>query len=68
MEAKFVGHTPSWKAGANRLAHALQRHGCRAGATTLLWCGKNSPNVVVLGHASRKCGLTAVPLNYRLTR
>lgn len=52
---------------ANRLAHALQRQGCSAGRTTLLWCGKNSPEVVVLGHASRKCGLTAVPLNYRLT-
>ena len=50
----------------NRLANALRSHGIGPGST-ILWCGKNSPDVVTLMHAGRKCGVTSVPLNYRLS-
>ncbi len=50
----------------NRLANALAGFGLRAGEK-IVWCGLNSPGVVQAVHAARKLGLTAVPLNYRLT-
>jgi fatty-acyl-CoA synthase/long-chain acyl-CoA synthetase len=51
---------------ACRLANALLREGLGQGER-VLWCGCNSPGAVVMIHAARKAGLTAVPLNYRLT-
>ncbi len=50
---------------ANRLANSLLRAGVGA-RERVVWCGMNSPDVVVMGHAARKAGITAVPLNYRL--
>ncbi|HSB86222.1 MAG TPA: AMP-binding protein, partial [Ilumatobacteraceae bacterium] len=52
---------------ANRLANVLVALGARAGETKVVWCGHNSPGVVTLINAARKLGLTAVPLNYRLS-
>ncbi len=65
------GHKTVWsyaelETRANRLAHRLLDAGL-ASRERVLWCGKNSPDVVTLIHASRKAGLTSVPLNYRLT-
>jgi fatty-acyl-CoA synthase/long-chain acyl-CoA synthetase len=54
-------------ARANRLAHVLLDLGARPSATKVVWCGPNSVGVVVMIHAARKLGLTAVPLNYRLS-
>ena len=49
----------------NQLANAMKSAGLEPGST-ILWCGQNSPDVVRMMHAARKCGVTAVPLNYRL--
>jgi len=54
------------EAEANRMAHVFQDLGLEPGAR-ILWCGKNSPEVVMCGHAARKVGAVSVPLNYRLT-
>ena len=51
---------------ANRLANVLLDLGAVAGAK-VVWCGQNSPGVVALVNAARKIGVTAVPLNYRLS-
>jgi acyl-CoA synthetase (AMP-forming)/AMP-acid ligase II len=51
-------------AQVNRLAHALQACGMRAGER-LVWCGPNSLEVLATIHAARKAGLVAVPLSYR---
>lgn len=51
---------------ANRLGNALLALGVRPG-DTMVWCGQNSPGVVRASHARTKIGVTAVPLNYRLT-
>jgi fatty-acyl-CoA synthase/long-chain acyl-CoA synthetase len=51
---------------ANRLGHALAGLGVGRG-TKVVWCGQNSPDVVVIVNAARKIGATAVPLNYRLS-
>jgi acyl-CoA synthetase (AMP-forming)/AMP-acid ligase II len=53
-------------AQSNRLAHALARRGVKRG-DKVVWCGMNSVGVVLMIHAARKLGTTAVPLNYRLT-
>ena len=55
-----------FEAAANRLAHALKGAGLSRG-DKVVWCGQNSPALVFLIHAARKAGLTAVPINYRLT-
>jgi acyl-CoA synthetase (AMP-forming)/AMP-acid ligase II len=52
---------------ANRLANVLLDLGARAGDTKVVWCGQNSPGLVVIINAARKLGVTAVPLNYRLS-
>jgi fatty-acyl-CoA synthase/long-chain acyl-CoA synthetase len=52
---------------ANRLANVLLDLGARPGETKVVWCGQNSPGIVVVINAARKLGVTAVPLNYRLT-
>jgi fatty-acyl-CoA synthase/long-chain acyl-CoA synthetase len=50
----------------NRLANAMIELGVGAN-DRVIWCGRNSPDVVAMTHAARKIGATAVPLNYRLT-
>ncbi len=52
---------------ANRLANVLLDLGARPGDTKVVWCGQNSPGLVVMINAARKLGVTAVPLNYRLS-
>jgi acyl-CoA synthetase (AMP-forming)/AMP-acid ligase II len=49
---------------ANRLAHALLALGAIRG-DRLAWCGPNSLEVIATLHASRKAGLTSVPVSYR---
>jgi fatty-acyl-CoA synthase/long-chain acyl-CoA synthetase len=34
---------------------------------SVLWCGMNSHEVALMGHAARKSGITSVPMNYRLS-
>ncbi|MEY2415894.1 MAG: long-chain acyl-CoA synthetase, partial [Ilumatobacteraceae bacterium] len=51
----------------NRLANVLLDLGIRPGDTKVVWCGQNSPGLVVMINAARKLGVTAVPLNYRLS-
>jgi acyl-CoA synthetase (AMP-forming)/AMP-acid ligase II len=48
----------------NRLAHAFAALQAQPGER-LVWCGPNSPEVLVTIHAARKAGLVAVPLSYR---
>ena len=52
---------------ANRLANVLLDLDARPGDTKVVWCGQNSPGLVVMINAARKLGVTAVPLNYRLS-
>jgi len=54
-------------AQANRLARVLQGVGMVPGQSKVVWCGQNSPGLVVMINAARKLGITAVPLNYRLS-
>ncbi len=51
---------------SNRLAPVFRDLGLRPGER-FIWCGPNSPGVVLAGHARGKVGATSVPLNYRLT-
>lgn len=51
---------------ANRIASGLLERGAGPGSK-LLWCGKNSLELVAFTHAARKVGALAVPLNYRLS-
>ena len=51
----------------NRLANVLLDLGLRPGAGKVVWCGQNSPGIVTVIGAARKIGVTAVPLNYRLS-
>ena len=53
-------------AEANRLGRLLVDLGVTPG-TKVLWCGQNSLPLMVMMHAARRVGATAVPLNYRLT-
>ncbi len=52
---------------ANKLANVLLSLGVRPPSTKVVWCGQNSAGVVVMINAARKLGITAVPLNYRLS-
>jgi acyl-CoA synthetase (AMP-forming)/AMP-acid ligase II len=52
------------EAAANRLAHALLELGAARG-DRIAWCGPNSLEVVTTFHATRKVGLTSVPVSYR---
>ena len=52
---------------SNRLANVLLDLGVRAGETKVVWCGQNSIGIVTMVNAARKLGVTAVPLNYRLS-
>ncbi|GAC1318020.1 MAG: acyl-CoA synthetase [Acidimicrobiales bacterium] len=51
---------------ARRIAATLAGLGVAAG-DRVVWCGPNSATVVALIHGCRMAGVTAVPLNYRLT-
>ena len=51
---------------ARRIASTLGSLGVAAG-DRVVWCGPNSATVVALIHGCRMAGVTAVPLNYRLT-
>jgi acyl-CoA synthetase (AMP-forming)/AMP-acid ligase II len=52
---------------SNRLANVLLALGARPGESKVVWCGQNSPGLVLMINATRKLGVTAVPLNYRLS-
>src|SRR6478736_3308150 len=52
------------EADANRLTRALLDLGGRRG-DRVAWCGPNSLAVITTFHASRKVGLTSVPVSYR---
>ncbi len=52
---------------ANRLGRLLLDLGLQPGDGKVVWCGQNSPGLVVMINAARKIGVTAVPLNYRLS-
>ena len=51
---------------ANRLGNVLLSLGAQPGQK-VIWCGPNSLPVVAIMSATRKIGVVAVPLNYRLT-
>ena len=51
---------------ANRLGNVLVARGAGSGKK-VVWCGQNSTGLVVMMNAARKVGMTAVPLNYRLS-
>ena len=51
----------------NRLANVLVAEGLTEQGQKVVWCGPNSAGVVVMTNAARKLGVTAVPLNYRLS-
>jgi long-chain acyl-CoA synthetase len=52
------------EAHANQLARALLSLGAERG-DRVAWCGPNSLPVITMLHASRKVGLTSVPVSYR---
>ncbi len=52
---------------ANRLANVLVSFGAQPPETKVVWCGQNSIGLVTMINAARKLGVTAVPLNYRLS-
>ena len=62
-------------AASNRLANVLLDLGVRPGeskggsegGSKVVWCGQNSIGLVLMINAARKLGVTAVPLNYRLS-
>ncbi|MCZ6617130.1 MAG: AMP-binding protein, partial [Gammaproteobacteria bacterium] len=51
---------------ANKLAHMLLAFDVEP-QTRVLWCGQNSAQIVAFTNACRKVGVTAVPMNYRLS-
>ena len=51
---------------AKRYASMLASKGIEPGER-VAWCGPNSPSVIALSAGCRMAGVTAVPLNYRLT-
>lgn len=55
----------AFNAQVNRYANTLIDLGVTAGAK-VVWCGRNSTEVVALVAAIRKAGGVAVPVNYRL--
>ncbi|MEI8238552.1 MAG: AMP-binding protein [Actinomycetota bacterium] len=52
---------------SNQLANVLLDLGVVPGQSTVVWCGQNSIGLVLMINAARKLGVTAVPLNYRLS-
>ena len=51
---------------SNKLAHMLLAFDV-APRSRVLWCGQNSAQLVAFANACRKVGVTAVPMNYRLS-
>jgi acyl-CoA synthetase (AMP-forming)/AMP-acid ligase II len=51
---------------SSRVVGALRQLGVGQGER-VVWCGPNSATVIALVHGCRQAGVTAVPLNYRLT-
>ncbi len=51
----------------NKLANVLLASGNVEPGTKMVWCGPNSIGIVIMANAARKLGVTAVPLNYRLS-
>ncbi len=54
-------------ARSNQLANVLLELGVTPGDAKVVWCGQNSIGLVLMINAARKLGVTAVPLNYRLS-
>ncbi len=52
---------------SNQLANVLLANGVKPGESKVVWCGQNSIGLVLMINAARKLGVTAVPLNYRLS-
>lgn len=52
---------------AHRLARALATGGASPG-DPVVWCGPNTPEVLLILHAARRAGVVAVPLSYRFTK
>ncbi len=52
---------------ANRLANVLIASGVHEAGSKVVWCGQNSLGIITMVNAARKLGVTAVPLNYRLS-
>jgi fatty-acyl-CoA synthase/long-chain acyl-CoA synthetase len=52
---------------SNQLANVLLDMGVVPGQSTVVWCGQNSIGLAFMINAARKLGITAVPLNYRLS-
>jgi acyl-CoA synthetase (AMP-forming)/AMP-acid ligase II len=55
------------ESASNQLANVLLDLGVRPGDSKVVWCGQNSIGLVQMINAARKLGVTAVPLNYRLS-
>ncbi|MFY9887532.1 MAG: AMP-binding protein [Streptosporangiaceae bacterium] len=71
IDDKGEGDIVQWtyadlEAAANQLGNALLGLGAQPGQK-VIWCGPNSVPVVAVINATRKIGVVAVPLNYRLT-
>ena len=71
IDDKGDGNIVQWnyaefEAAANRLGNVLLSLGVTPGEK-VIWCGPNSLPVVAVMSATRKIGVVAVPLNYRLT-
>jgi acyl-CoA synthetase (AMP-forming)/AMP-acid ligase II len=71
IDDKGGGDVVQWtyaefEAAANRLGNVLLSLGAEPGQK-VIWCGPNSLPVVAVMSATRKVGVVAVPLNYRLT-
>ena len=71
IDDKGDGDTVQWtyrefETAANRLGNVLVSLGAQPGQK-VVWCGPNSLSVVAVMSATRKIGVVAVPLNYRLT-
>lgn len=56
-----------FNAKVNRLANVMISRGAGKEGSAIVWCGQNSIGLVAMINAARKLGLTAVPLNYRLS-
>jgi len=52
---------------SNQLANVLLGMGVLPGESKVVWCGQNSIGLAVMINSARKLGVTAVPLNYRLS-
>jgi acyl-CoA synthetase (AMP-forming)/AMP-acid ligase II len=66
VEADAATTYAALNAEVNRLANGLRSLGVEAGDVGV-WCAPNSREVLAFMHASRKLGLVAVPMSYRLT-